>query len=650
MEFLSISDKAPSLASLPADIFYIVITYLDTAQSVANLAATCKGIHHLVSERGWRIFVTSRFNTFALSEVSSADEWRERARSLTSQSRDWDRHALVVDNLKPPTKHRGRNSRRFRSGQSIPSNIIVDAHHQRRGNDAQDLVFWGAGEDIFAILRHTRGSKAPTDEWLSSTGASVGYNSGRDDVTCVSILKDSKYSYGQGEDEDPQVLVGRASGHLHLLSMGAGDFGKVLLNFRGSNKPGDEALHQAEIQSLDVNYNKGVLAAASKQSIFTYTLGNGQQNIQNGIGKGGVEAEEPPYVCADESLKLKDDGSSPGTFEFIRTVKFVNEDTLAVGLTKCYNALQYLKYRPTGVEISYAPKPSNVDHAANGHTLRTVRAILPVDTSSIAGGSGNTVLTTWDDGRIRLQDLRTPSPVDKIFQDNFELSTPINALLSRGLERFVAGSGYSPVLKVFDYRWPKGYYHTEALPCGNDVPYPNPRPPTLVTEPSYPDDRAACDYIAGRRCRWHALSRHDYYRPNFNMWLPRASSDDHSPIYSLASPSNDSPTVFAGLSGNLVEITPKSSEWPVKRAVEGPAYTRQTISVAFIDTGSGFVVDDVAHSQRMPVMHRQSFRDFRDIDRGRPWMEEWRKRHRLDEWLQEVGGPYKRQDVRESLV
>ncbi|KAI1411127.1 hypothetical protein F5Y13DRAFT_201657 [Hypoxylon sp. FL1857] len=643
IESLSISDKAPSLTTLPDDIFYIVITYLDTAKSVAHLAATCRGLHHLISERGWRIFVTSRFNTFTLPELSSPDEWKERARSLASQSRDWDRRALVVDNLKPPTKYRGRNANRFRSGQSIPSNIIVDAHHQRQGNDAQDLVFWGAGEDIFGVLRHTRGSKAATDEWLSSTGASSGYNSGRDDVTCVSILKDDEYRHGQGDD--PQVLVGRASGYLQLVSMGSGDFGKTLLNFRGSNKPDNKALRQTEIQSLDVNYKKGLLAAASKQTIFIYPLGHDQQAIQNGISKDGSEPEEPPYVWADEALSLKDEGSGPGSFEFIRAVKFVNEDTLAIGLNKGHEALQYLKYTPTGIDMSYAPKQGNANGVVNGHTLRTVRAILPVDTSSVAGGSGNAVLTTWDDGTIHLQDLRSPSPADKIFQDNFDLTTPINALLSRGLERFIAGSAYSPLLKVFDYRWPKGYYHTEALPCSNATPYPSPRAPTLVTEPSYPSDRAACDYAAGRRCRWHALSRHDFYRPNFNMWLPHAAaSADQSPVYSLASPAADSPTVFAGLSGNLVEITPKSSEpWPSKRVVEGSAaYTRHTTKAAFIETGSGFVVEDVAHSQRVPVMHRQDFGEVKGSvkggggDKGRPGLQEWRRRHRLDEWLQDM--------------
>ncbi|OTB11171.1 hypothetical protein K445DRAFT_322353 [Daldinia sp. EC12] len=638
MESLSISDEVPSLTTLPADIFYIVLTYLDTAKSVANLAASCKGLHHLVTESGWRIFVTSRFSTFKLSEVSSTEEWRERAFSLTSQSRDWDRRAFAVSAPKPVVKHRGRGFNHFSPSQSIPSNIIVDAHHQGKGNDAQDVVFWGAGEDIFGLLRHTRGPKASNDEWLSSRGATAGYRSGKDDVTCVSILKDNKYNYGHGDE--PQVLVGRASGHLHLLSMGASNFGNTLLNFRTSRKPAsesdNEAIRQTEIQSLDVNYKQGTLAAATKHSILTYSLGHDSQAVYTENGEHDLKTVATSHVWADDVLVLKDDPQS-GAFEFIRSTKFVNGDTLAVGLNKGSNPLQYLKYTPTGVDISHATKASNPHDAGNDYKLRTVRAILPVDTNSVGRSGGNVVLSSWDDGTIRLQDLRTRSSADQIFQDNFDLSTPINALLSRGLERFVAGSAYSPVLKVFDYRWPKGYYHTEALPCGNDEPYPAPRPPTIVTEPSYSDDRATCDYMTGKRCRWHELSRHDYYRPNFNMWLP-ASASDTSPIYTLTSPSDDSPTIFAGLSGMLVEVTPKSSTRPTTRPNFGPAkdlaYVRQVDSVAFIETGSGFVVDDVSQSQRVPPMYRQFFRDLTERDRGHPERAIWRKRHRLDEWLQ----------------
>ncbi|KAI1373560.1 hypothetical protein F4677DRAFT_429276 [Hypoxylon crocopeplum] len=650
MESLNISEA--SLTTLPTDIIFILLTYLDTARSVAHLAATCKGLYHLISESGWRIFVTSRFNTYTLSEVSSANEWRERARSLTSQSRDWDRRALAVDILRPPAKQQRRGVS-FNS-QSIPSNIILDAHHRRKGNDGQDLIFWGAGEDIFGLLRHTRGSKAPIDEWLSSRGASAGYRSGKDDITCVSILKDSKYSYGLGDE--PQVLVGRASGLLHLLSMGVADFGSILLNFRGprghNDQTDNETIPQTEIQSLDVNYRQGMLAAATKRSILTYPLTYHQQNGHNGISEGGVEAKEPHDVWADDALPLKDDIRGPGAFEFIRSVKFVNQDTLAVGLNKGYKPLQYLKYTQTGVEISHAAKTSNSDHASGGNKLRTVRALLPVDTSALAGGAGNSLLSTWDDGTIRLQDLRTPSLVDMVYQDNFDLATPINALLSRGLERFVAGSAYSPLLKVFDYRWPRGYYHTEALPCSNDEPYPAPRPPIVVTEPSFRHDRARCDHMAGLPCRWHALSKHDFYRPNFNMWLTTSASDN-SPVYSLASPTDDSPTLFAGLSGILIEMNSKSSARPTKgprvRPPKDATYVRQTDRVAFIETGSGFRVEDVAQSQRVPVMLRQyplNMTEYREL----PEISAWRKSHRLDEWVQLAPWHIKQDETREILA
>ncbi|KAI1387762.1 uncharacterized protein F4822DRAFT_407513 [Hypoxylon trugodes] len=637
---LRISDDVPSLTSLPTDILYIILTYLDTAGSVAHLGATCKGLHRLISESGWRIFITSRFNTFKLSEVSSTDEWRARARSLTTQSRDWDRRALAIDVLKPPSKHRTWGPDPLSTWQSIPSNILVDAYHQHKGNDAQDIIFWGAGEDVFGLLRHNRGPKPPTDEWLCGRGAASGYHSGRDDVTSVSILKGDKCKYGQGDE--PQVLVGRASGQLHLLSMGTDDFGNTLLSFKGSNRPdqpNNEAIRQTDIQSLDVNYKQGVLAAATKQSILMYPLVKDRQTVHNDPAINNSEEGSSPYVWADEALSLKDDRGGPGTFEFIRTVKFVNEDTLAVGLNKGYNPLQYLKNTPTGIEISYAAKSSSQTNGVDEYKFETIRSILPVDTRSVASGGGNSVLSSWADGTIRLQDLRSPSPTDRIFQDNFDLSTPINALLSHGLERFVAGSAYSPVLKVFDYRWPKGYYHTEGLPCGNDAPYPTPRPPVPVLKPYFSDNRATCDHISGRRCRWHALSRQDFSRPNFNMWLPTSYSptSDTSPVYSLASPSDDSPTLFVGLSGSLVEITTKSERTrrPIVTTTQ-PAkdlvYSRKTESVAFIETGLGFALEDYTLSQRVPIMHRQLFGGA--AERNRPKFAEWRRRHRLDEWLQ----------------
>ncbi|KAI1406188.1 hypothetical protein F4819DRAFT_493840 [Hypoxylon fuscum] len=619
MSSLTVSETR-SLTDLPSDIFYIVISYLDTAKSVSNLALTCKGLYHLVIERGWRIFVTTRFNTFSFSEPSSENEWKELARSLTSQSRDWDRRAFVLAVHRHPQK---APKQRAQSGfQSIPGNILVDASRQRIGNDAQDIVFWGAGEHAYGLIRHTRGSKAPTDEWLGNIG-STAKRPGIEDITCISILKDDKYKYGTDE---PQVLVGRANGKLELLSMGAREFGKGLLNFRRRGSKSHNI--KLQIQSLDVNYQQGLLAAASKQDILIYPLIGNERHGPHATHKDDGEwpNNRVNETWAHETVALKELSKDRWPFDFIRSVKFVNENTLAVGLNRCRHPLQYLRPTPTGLRRSAAATIGYQGKAG------TVRAILPVDTSSVASGSGNAVLSSWDDGTIRLQDLRTASPYDSIFQDNFEMTTPINCLLSRGLERFIAGSARTRLLKVFDYRWPKGYYYTEALPCGADNPYPKPYPPTTVAEPSYPDNRTKCDYVGGHRCRWHALSKMNFYRPNFNMYMKNSLSAD-SPIYSLASPADDSPSLFVGVSGNLIEMTTKGSERPNAQTVRmGLPYKVRRDDLMFIETGSGFPLNDFSLSSRIPPMYKQSVVE--DIGDETPERVMWRKRHRFDEGYQ----------------
>ncbi|KAK9776143.1 putative F-box domain-containing protein [Seiridium cardinale] len=83
---------------------------------------------------------------------------------------------------------------------------------------------------------------------------------------------------------------------------------------------------------------------------------------------------------------------------------------------------------------------------------QTLRSILPVSRASVAGGSGNVVLSSYDDGTVRLKDLRTSSAIDSVFQDHFEVTIPVGPLISYGMERFVVGSARDTILKIFDFR------------------------------------------------------------------------------------------------------------------------------------------------------------------------------------------------------
>ncbi|KAI0477511.1 hypothetical protein GGR56DRAFT_412474 [Xylariaceae sp. FL0804] len=660
MDIASLRISASSrLDSLPTDVLLVILSYLDTARSLARLGSTCRGLHQLVLGSGWRIFVTSCFRGLSLPPAETDRDWEDLARSLTAQSWDWDRRAFVFHSLSPPERgrHNGRRHNNPASfSQSIPGNIIVDAHQRRVGRNEEELVIWGAGEDVIARVRQKYRTKICSEAWHSHKGDKSGFRAGKGDITSVSIVKGPFAD----QHDSPQVLVGRANGDVRLLSMDGSNFGHTTLRFRPSS-PGEHAVEQREIQSLDHHGNSGRLATGTRENILLYQPGN--PDLHEADSDGTFSAKP-----VDTLALKKADGSAP--FEFIRSIKFVNQETLAVSLNRSFKPVQYLTLTPTGMQVSGA---ANVvpEYPTVQSNPRTVRALLPVDVSSVASGGGNALLSSWDDGTIRLQDLRTPCAVDRVYQDNFEVSTPINALISHGLERFVAGSAYSHMLKIFDFRWSssftstststsgsistssrgsKGYYHTDSLPCGRDRPYPTPRPPTVVAEPAFfpdddDDDRARCDHVRGRPCRWHALSRHDFYRPNCNVYLPFFRGYAGSPIYSLARPSDASPALYAGLSGLLVELTLKSGIVATSADDDGngaaanananakanppPLYAAHRGKVAILETGDGSVVSDVTKCLRVPEIRRQSFSG--DHHAGNAMA---RRRHRLDESLQ----------------
>ncbi|KAI0503398.1 hypothetical protein F5B22DRAFT_551282 [Xylaria bambusicola] len=616
MESLSaLNLNPPKLDTLPTDILLIILGYLDTARSIAHLGATCKGLCQLISAEGWRVFVRTCFSSLRLPESNSAEEWARLARVLTAQSRDWDRRAFVFHSLTPPETRetRRRNDRRPQTSQSIPGNIIVDAHLQSQGHFDEEFVAWGAGEDVVArIQRKKRKGQATliSEDWHLCKGSENGFVAGKGDTTSISIVKTSPFEDGR----DMSVVVGRANGDLRLLSMDHSTFGRTLMRFRPSPA---SPIHQHEIRAVDVD-SSNIIATSTRESVWLYPAQNHDQ-VQ-------VNDTEDLFIDPITTACLKD-SQQLSSFEFIRSMKILNKETLAVALNRSFDPLRVLTVTPTGLDIS---KPArNLDELPYiDASPRTVRALLPVDVRSIASGYGNVILSSWDDGTIRLQDLRTPSPVDQIYQDNFEVATPINALISHGLERFVAGSAYSHMLKIFDFRWPRGYYHTDSLPCTSSRPYPTPRPPTIIDEPECYHRRSLCNHLFGYRCRWHALSRHDFYRPNCNIYLPFRNYAS-SPIYSLAKPSDISPVVYAGLSGLLVEFALKSDMHTATVSNQPPLYTRQTGKVAVLETGDGSRILDVSKCQRVPEIRRQSFSG---IEGGGITA---RRQHRLDEALQD---------------
>ncbi|ETS78089.1 hypothetical protein PFICI_10151 [Pestalotiopsis fici W106-1] len=620
------------LENLPLDILLIIFSYLDTAKSVASLGVTCKKLHNVVRADGWRTFVRSHFKTLSLPQeiVADDDAWMHCARDLTCHSRSWDRRAFSVASFVAPTKrqqpHRhaaGRGGHGHGHGshahpgartQTIPPHIVVAAHSTFQGQRELETVAWGAGEDVVLRSRVLGRASPISESWLTMEGARTGFSSGKDDVTAISILGDA--------GADQSLLVGRASGHLHLISAREADFGRSIASFCPQATEDEAAsIQQRDLQDFAINEKKDSVAVVTKDNALLYSLNDFPIASTNGDDTSNV------VVAPREALDMRNmEGSRQ--FRLLRTVKFMGNGDLVVGMTGSPEPLRYITRTPTGLDMLNAPKlrPSprcSESYIYNDRDLQNVRGLLPISPSAIAGGFGNVILSSYDDGTIRLQDLRSSSAIDTIYQDHFEVMTPVGPLLSHGLERFIAGSARTSSLKIFDFRWTKGYNYTEALPCSERPLEPLPKPPTMIDCPSHMATRR-CNHRLGLSCNRHALARTDFYRPNCNLYLP-VINQYASPIYSLAKPSDLSSNIYAGLAGQLVRVGLRGnidfmiSENTLERVNfkrDHAGYSYHESSISIIETGDGLALNDISKSQRVPEIRKQSRAPTRPISKA----------------------------------
>lgn len=131
--------------------------------------------------------------------------------------------------------------------------------------------------------------------------------------------------------------------------------------------------------------------------------------------------------------------------------------------------------------------------------------------------------------------------------------------MAYGTERFLAGGGGGLTLHIFDFRWPKSYYHTAGLPCLAQAPFPRPHQPFMkrLPTPPNPGGLALCSHHPiSRPCPYHALARTLYYRPNAKLFLSESlRSFRSSSVWSLARASDVAPNFYVGVSGGVIEAT-----------------------------------------------------------------------------------------------
>lgn len=366
------------------DILRLIVANLDAFRDVVALLSSCKSLYRFTWAEGWRTFVRTCFPSCKLP-ASDGDHWIKLAQSLRFQTRCWERRALrfrvfVPD---PGFSRGGHDSRR-----GVPFHGVVDAHFDP--DNQEELVVWGAGEDIIGRRRDNQGFHGATQiNWVESPGRDYGYAPGPDDVKALTIVPSP-----MGHQEELGMLVGRDNGHLRLLSTKEGSFGSVMASFspgQPNNQTGT-SFKQETINSLDVSYRdqrQGMAVASTKSAVFLYPLPADESHssvapslvidCKNGAIRdpaGHMSVCSATWIGCSIALTVK--GPSVNPLNVITITDSGYADITPAAKNLGLQSAHELKYR------NICP-----------HSLQSIRPL------SAAQGDTDLLLSSWKDGTVR---------------------------------------------------------------------------------------------------------------------------------------------------------------------------------------------------------------------------------------------------------
>ena len=246
-----------SLAALPPELLAQIAVHIDTARALSHLASTCRKANTFVENDGFRIFVQTRFPYIKPPTRPSPSFWKEAALGITSLAKNWDRKAFIAWSINPQKtisqdlRNQRSRGRPVQSGQTIGFTPVIDSYEAWYGGDwssRKEVVAWGAGAVLYmrakimgkneknqwhiSHLGHLKGMNAHKQRYAYATYNDKGADEGLDDITSVNLLKQ------QSLKDSEQVIIGRASGGLSLISLSAAACqSRVLSSYETQGRP-----------------------------------------------------------------------------------------------------------------------------------------------------------------------------------------------------------------------------------------------------------------------------------------------------------------------------------------------------------------------------------------------------------------------------
>jgi len=521
-----------ALTDLPPELLDHITTYLPTANSLANLSRTNRALHTFVEKSAWRTFSDLHFPSLC---PKTSPSWKLTARTLTGQSRAWDRRAFVARYVEPhgditafPGKRKVDRWKPPR-GQTIGFTPHMGVYEQiTKGGGKREILAYSAGAEVCVRTREWRTGKngKEKDKVNWRTYRPLTAYEGRDDVTAVHLVRP------QSGEKGVKMITGTANGDLQMLTLpdvAADDTEKekVYLTTQGQSVRSSSLLQREGRPDL-------LAAEVGDSKICLYSLEDGQPKIS-------------PSSQIDIKSAAQENGDVLSKAYRPWSTNFLSGSHLAIGLGPSAEPIHIYTLTPSGISSDYVRKFTLSDHdledrsdeIAPGGVARkpmsSVYPVIPLPPSSATSSSqdGQVFLSGAYDGIIRLHDLRSPRDVEGTYIDPTDDSA-IYSLLPRGRETLLVGTNRHNLLKIFDMRLgSKCYSYLNAQPSDTVATSTDQRKQdwSLFLKPHSGSSNAA-------------NSRSD--------WRSRRTAE--SSIYTLASPSPYSPHIYAGIENNVVEL------------------------------------------------------------------------------------------------
>ena len=522
-----------ALTDLPPELLDHITTYLPTANSLANLSRTNRTLHTFVEKSAWRTFADLHFPSLCPRTSTS---WKLTARTLTGQSRAWDRRAFVARYVEPhgditalPGKRKVDRWKPPR-GQTIGFTPHMDVYEQdTRGGGKREVLAYSAGAEVCVRTREWRTGKHGKEKDKASwrTYRPLTAYEGSDDVTTVHLVRP------QSGDKGVKMITGTANGDLQMLTLpdvAADDteVEKVYLTSQGQSVRSSSLLQREGRPDL-------LAAEVGDSKICLYSLEDGQPKIS-------------PSSQIDIKEAARENGDVLSKAYRPWSTNFLSGSHIAIGLGPSEEPIHIYTLTPSGISNDHVRKftlssdhdlEDRSDEIAPGGVARkpmsSVYPIIPLPPSSATGSSqdGQVFLSGAYDGIIRLHDLRSRRDVEGTYIDPTDDSA-IYSLLPRGREALLVGTNRHNLLKIFDMRLgSKCYSYLDA------------RPAETVATSTYQPKQDWSLFLKPHSASSNATtSRGD--------WRSRRTAE--SSIYTLASPTPYSPHIYAGIENNVVEL------------------------------------------------------------------------------------------------